>query len=226
MQHKSGDGIQVRLAGKTGNLDVLKAMAGESRRVDLALLVTIADVAIRCTRFPQVLGHQSTIWVQHLTIPKRDAMSRRTCQTQANRAGEVLAEIEDIGSLGAFGDLDRSNFISHSNGHTGKGFQLWPNEREINLATYDLGCTSRFGRGFSLVERGHLTTVLFSTDGRLPGAVVKADLRPCRQFHASVVAFAHQQIGFTDRPVAGDFPRLIRTEDLARTVVVLNLQLS
>ena len=226
MQHDAGDGIFAGLAGIAGHLDILKTVEGEARRPFLALLVAAQNVGVRRAGFAEIFRHQPTIRVKHFAVAQLDFCSGRAFDFQANIAGKILAEIENINAIRRRGDGDRIDFFNRPHRQAGKGFEFrWTLKAEVNRTAFDFYRPAvRFGIVIFIKSRRH-TAVFHSKNRRLPFGIIKTRRGPAGGFLPRIVSFAHQKIAFANRPVAGDFPRFVGRNDFARAVSVFNFQL-
>src|SRR5207247_4848672 len=94
VQHDAGDGVLVRLAGETADLDVLKTVERKARRPGLPLRIATQNIVINGARLAKILRHEPAIGKEHLAVAQADRRARRPFDPQANDAGEILAEVE------------------------------------------------------------------------------------------------------------------------------------
>src|SRR5258708_6245786 len=98
-------------------------MEGEARGVALTGEVAAESVVIGGAGPAEVLGHEAAVRVQHLPITNANPGARGPFDFEANDPGKILAEVEDVNSIGRRGDSDRLNFLDAPDWQSGKCFE-------------------------------------------------------------------------------------------------------
>jgi hypothetical protein len=165
-------------------------VVSELGRPHFAFRVAAQDIRVDRLGFAEILGHEAAVRVQHLAVADLDLGPSRSADLEPHHSREVLPmlKMETPGS----GSVISTGWIS-SMGKTGTpGYACMRGgfaEPEFHLA-----------RSALVDELGLEAAVLFGADRTGPRGIVESGRRPTGHLQPRVVGFAHQHVGFEDRP--------------------------
>ena len=107
--------------------------------------------------------------MQHLAVAQLNHRARRAFDLQPHDAGEVLAEVEDVNTVGRRRDGDGLDLLRYAHRQAGKGFEPGRRfEAEVHRAAFDFDLFAGVGGVLPFVERSWHAALVLRENRRLP----------------------------------------------------------
>src|ERR1035437_2028824 len=141
--------------------------------------------------------------MQLFAVAQANDYARRSLDFQADNAGKILAEVENVNTVRRRSDGRRFDLLNRAHWQSRKGFELGRTfEAKIDRTSFDFHRIAGLFAVGKLVKCRRHAAVFGGQNRGVPFRIVKIWLRPSDRFLARVVRFTHQKIAFADWSVA------------------------